>query len=76
MEYIIDIDNSNIGKIIKKTKSIKNKCDRKNLKLKFNIKEPIKDELLLRDIKSIEKAINLKLKKKDIIIFMTQYVNI
>ena len=38
MEYIIDVDNSNIENIIKKTKSIKNKCDRKNLTLKFNIK--------------------------------------
>jgi hypothetical protein len=64
MEYIIDIDNFNIEKIIKKTKSIKNKCDRKNLILKFNIKEPIKDEILLRDIKSIETAINLKTKEE------------
>ena len=64
MEYIIDIDNSNIEKIIKKTKRIKNNCDKKNLILKFNIKEPIKDELLLRDIKSIEKAINLKTKEE------------
>ena len=36
MDYIIDIDNSNIEKIIKKTKSIKNKCDRKNLKLNYS----------------------------------------
>ena len=60
----IDIYNSNIEKIIKKTKSIKNKCDKKNLILKFNIKEDIKDEILLRDIKSIEKAINLKNKEE------------
>ena len=59
-----DIYNSNIEKIIKKTKSIKNKCDKKNLILKFNIKEDIKDEILLRDIKSIEKAINLKNKEE------------
>ena len=64
MDYIIDIDNSNIEKIIKKTKSIKNKCDKNNLKLKFNIKEDIKDEILLRDIKSIETAINLKTKEE------------
>ena len=64
MDYIIDIDNSNIEKIIRKTKSIKNKCDKNNLKLKFNIKESIKDEILLRDIKSIEKAINLKTKEE------------
>ena len=64
MEYVIDIDNSNIENIIKKTKSIKNKCDRKKLKLRFNFKEDIKDEILLRDIKSIETAINLKTKEE------------
>ena len=60
----IEITNSNIEKIIKKTKSIKNKCDKNNLILKFNIKEDVKDKILLRDIKSIETAINLKNKEE------------
>ena len=60
----IDITNDNIEKVIKKTKTITRKCDKKNLILKFNIKEKINDEILLRDIKSIEKAINFKTKEE------------
>jgi len=60
----INIDNNNIEKIIKSTKKIIKVCDNKNLILKFNIKEDINDELLLRDIKSIEKAINIKNKEE------------
>ena len=60
----IDITNDNIKKVIKKTKTITKKCDKNNLILKFNIKEKINDEILLRDIKSIEKAINYKTKEE------------
>ena len=55
----IDINNENIDYFIKHTKNLIKKCDKNNLVLKFNISN-IDNDIKLRDIKSIEKAINLK----------------
>ena len=57
---IIDIDNKNINKVIRKTKKILRLCDSNNYKLKINYIEDIKDEDKLFWIKNIEKVVNIK----------------
>lgn len=50
-------------KIFKKVKKLIKYCDKNNLKIKFNIINN-DDKVLVRDIKTIEKAINIKDKKE------------
>lgn len=59
---VIDIDNSNIKNIYRKMRRIIKYCDKNNYKIKFNIIDL--DEKYKRDIKDLEKAINIKEKEK------------